>query len=583
MNMDLVDKLKDADVSYDDLQRALSDCILSVSGWRAVFSADGDEESHTEAVRPALLMIAAMAAEAFIRYLGKKSPRVVVGSDARPTGKALTSVIVRTMIALGAEVSFTGVTAAPEIMAYSNDGFDGFFYVSASHNTVGHNGFKCGVSGGVLTGDENEKLKAVFLSIVREPDAAGRIRNLSSSASEEECMRVFSEMENEKKKALRYYESFVMRTASADDSFRIPFGIVVDFNGSARAASIDIPFLEEHGCRVKALNSTPGRIVHAIVPEGENLETARKALETAHSEDPSFMIGYMPDNDGDRGNFVCITEDGSAVIIDAQRVFALVSSIDLMHARLLNPEGRIAIAVNGPTSLLSDDIAKRLGVSVFRSDIGEANVVMLAENVREDGYIVPVCGEGSNGGIITYPARVRDPMNSVMTIAKLWSVPGLYDHLMEALGGEKGQVRVDSLLSAFPEYYMTPAFSRDAVLKIKSHDFDALKLEYEKILLSEIDENMPSGCTFWEIKQYEGSHEETGLGPEHRPCPSSGGYKVQFSGSDSVPAAYLWLSRSRTEPVCRVMVCIKGDNRKEHDRLLSWQRSMVERADRALI
>ena len=174
-------------------------------------------------------------------------------------------------------------------------------------------------------------------------------------------------------------------------------------------------------------------------------------------------------------------------------------------------------------------------------------------------------------------------MNSVMTIAKLWSVPGLYDHLMESLGGEKGQVRVDSLLSAFPEYYMTPAFSRDAVLKIKSHDFDALKLEYEKILLSEIDKNKPSGCTSWEIKQYEGSHEETGLGPEHRPCPSSGGYKVHFTGSDGVPAAYLWLSRSRTEPVCRVMVCIKGDNRKEHDRLLSWQRSMVERADRALI
>ena len=181
MNMDLADQLKDADVSYDDLQRALSDCILSVSGWRAVFSADGDEESHTEAVRPALLMIAAMAAEAFIRYLGKKSPRVVVGSDARPTGKALTSVIVRTMIALGAEVSFTGVTAAPEIMAYSNDGFDGFFYVSASHNPVGHNGFKCGVSDGVLTGDENEKLKAVFLSIVKEPDSVGRIRSLSAS------------------------------------------------------------------------------------------------------------------------------------------------------------------------------------------------------------------------------------------------------------------------------------------------------------------------------------------------------------------------------------------------------------------
>ena len=56
----------------------------------------------------------------------------------------------------------------------------------------------------------------------------------------------------------------------------------------------------------------------------------------------------------------------------------------------------------------------------------------------------------------------------------------------------------------------------------------------------------------------------------------------RVAAEDGSPVAYLWLSRSRTEPVCRVMVDVKDADMAEHDRLLAWQRSMVERADRAL-
>ena len=70
-----------------------------------------------------------------------------------------------------------------------------------------------------------------------------------------------------------------MKTAAVPSSFTLPFGVVIDFNGSARAASIDIPFLRERGAKLWTVNAIPGQIEHAIVPEGENLERARKTLE----------------------------------------------------------------------------------------------------------------------------------------------------------------------------------------------------------------------------------------------------------------------------------------------------------------
>ena len=42
--------------------------------------------------------------------------------------------------------------------------------------------------------------------------------------------------------------------------------------------------------------------------------------------------------------------------------------------------------------------------------------------------------------------------------------------------------------------------------------FDALKDEYERMLTNEVEANMPEGAVSYEVRQYEGSHEEIGLG-----------------------------------------------------------------------
>ncbi len=578
------DPLKGCAATDEDVRITIQKYILSASGWRAVFAKSMDEEDFSGEVSDADLVIASTVARTFIEYLGCPRPRILVGIDARPTGEALCDVVVRTMIALNAEVTHLFFASAPEIMAYSNAGYDGFFYISASHNPVGHNGFKFGSNGGVYNKDIIDKIIPVFKKKIESAGVVRTAMELSCKCDEDIYSETLMKHDDDKLRAFDYYRQFVLRIATAHKLFRIPFGIVAEMNGSARSASIDIPYLNKMGAKVWAVNAQPRQIAHAIVPEGENLELCRKTLEEVHKKDPSYILGYVPDNDGDRGNFVYLEKKtGKAQILNAQKVFALVATIDIAH-QVMAGDKRPAIAVNGPTSSMIDEVAEKFNVRVFRSDVGEANVVTLAQKLRdEEGYQVHICGEGSNGGNITHPAKVRDPMNSIMSIAKLYSIPGLYDFLLSKLGiSHTDEVSLESLIDALPKYTTTPAFSKDAVLKIKSKDFDELKLAYESILEKEVEGYLTDGIASWQVRQMEGIVETVGFGPDFRSRPSTGGYKVVFNDKNGNFVAYIWLSKSRTEPVMRVMADVKGDNEALHDKLLAWQRSMVMRADQMI-
>ena len=235
---------------------------------------------------------------------------------------------------------------------------------------------------------------------------------------------VLEQVDYERSRSLERYETFVLSTAAksteASDHDRFRQGLLQahqkealsvlgELNGSARSASIDKHLLSSLGLKVTLINNRPGEVVHAIVPEGENLELCRTTLEELYAKDRSYRLGYVPDNDGDRGNLVYISEQsGKAHILEAQSVFALVVLAELSQTRLQNPDKLLATVVNGPTSMRIEHIAQAFDAEVFRCEVGESNVVELAALKREQGYLVPVLGEGSNGGNITHPAKVRD-------------------------------------------------------------------------------------------------------------------------------------------------------------------------------
>jgi len=283
--------------------------ILSASGWRGVFAATNNEEDNTEHISPAHRVISAAAAVVFAEYLKKtaKNPVILVGSDTRPTGKAIASVMIPVLLSSGCQVRYAAVTCAPEIMAWARSlgSPAGFIYVSASHNPIGYNGFKFGLTdGGVLAASETAKLTDSFRTFLAQDNCAAKLESLISAAGPDLPEKVRSGMAAAKAQAYKAYFDFCaavawggspdIAAAVKDGLGKKPLGIVCDFNGSSRTISIDSDFFTSFGIKFDSINNKPGEIVHRILPEGESLEPCRDLLERSHNRDASFLLGFVP-------------------------------------------------------------------------------------------------------------------------------------------------------------------------------------------------------------------------------------------------------------------------------------------------
>lgn len=580
-----------------EVRKALEPMILSASGWRKVFAESGNGEDPTPLINAADAILIAYSALVFSDYLKRQNakPTVLVALDARPTGPAIADCAIRMFLSQGIKVRYLFIAAAPEIMAENlrgEHGGDGFYYISASHNPIGFNGIKFGAQGGVFPGSVTGPFASALKAMVEDERQIRKVCELSASVHPSVLIDVFRNIENNKHEALSTYESFVLETAEttteaiATSMTKRPYGIVAEFNGSARADSIDIPFLRNLGIALTTLNARPREVVHAIVPEGDNLLPCKRALEAKHKENPIYMLGYVPDNDGDRGNIVVMDNMlRHAIIPEAQEVFALVVMITLSEMRMKNPKAKLAIAVNGPTSLRIDRIADAFDCSVFRSEVGEANVVQLAGSLRENGYLVKILGEGSNGGNITDPAKVRDPMNTILTLLKLLSDDRIFSYWcrLNKLDVPR-KISIGTALRALPQFVSTGAFSPQGIMHTHL-DAGTLKDHYEGIFLREWKKRKDELKTKWGIEGYhvwqtEGTSCTKGMGREYRHAPYKGGYKICFTDKYEMECAFIWMRPSGTEPLFRVLADSEGEDSARHDYLLAWQREMVEEADK---
>jgi len=309
----------------------------------------------------------------------------------------------------------------------------------------------------------------------------------------------------------------------------------------------------------------------------------------------------MPDCDGDRGNLVVWDDKAKrSRALEAQEVFAFACVAELAHLVWTGElPGKAAIAINDPTSMRIDHIAESFGVSVFRAEVGEANVVSLARKLREEGYLVRILGEGSAGGNITHPSAVRDPIHTVLAIAKLLSIrtiseksgnnkPGLFE-IWCKLSGQIDKYRDDFTLSdiitSLPVFTTTSAYSEDAILRIKSSDQTALKDRYQQIFQREWETkkdelNTRFGITSWEAIAYNGMIEKRNL--KHFKEASRGGLKIIFFNAQAAELAYIWMRCSATEPVFRIMADVyhsRGNDESTERFLLDWQRCMIMESD----
>jgi len=610
-------------VLKEEINAALDKMILSASGWRGIFAISGGEEDTTAEISPAHRVISGAAALVFAEYLGNRECRVgsgegcsrlvLVGCDTRPTGRAIADAMIPVLLSCGCEVRYTGFAAAPEIMIWSRKsgasaGSTGFIYISASHNPIGHNGIKFGLTdGGVLAAEEIAVLIANFRSFFERDGCIEKIEDLISAANSGQILQVYDSTAAAKNEAAKAYYDFcgdvvwggnaAVAAAVRDGLGKQPLGIVCDFNGSARTVSIDRDFFSALGVKFECINAQPGQIVHRIVPEGESLEPCRLLLEEAHKRDASFTLGYVPDCDGDRGNLVIFDDTlKKARALGAQEVFALACVAELSHLvwageLSYDNDGKLfkkaAVAINDPTSMRIDRIAEAFGVSVFRAEVGEANVVSLARKLREQGYIVRILGEGSAGGNITHPSAVRDPIHTVIALVKLLSVrsstgkPGFFE-IWCKFSGQTDKYRekftLADIIASLPQFVSTPAYSQDAILKIKTEDHAILKERYQKIFQREWEERKEQlktqfGFYGWEALAYNGMEEKRGLTSFGEA--GKGGLKISFLDSNGKTTAYIWMRGSATEPVFRIMADVEGADTSVERDLLNWQRRMI--------
>jgi len=614
------------------LDEAFSRMILSASGWRGIFAEDGDEESPAPGISASHRVIAAAAAKVFSDYLralyrGKRvTETVIVGRDTRPTGKAIADAVLRSLLADGRETLYTGVVAAPEIMALARArGSSGFVFISASHNPIGHNGLKFGLGdGGVLPPDESQKLVSAFQTFMTSLTDAKEAEALLTGASAEALAAVYASEKECKEAATAAYADFtsevifgfsdINNKARREEFFSAfrrgieerPIGIAADFNGSARTVSIDREFFGSLGVGFQAINETPGEIAHRIVPEGESLEPCRAFLDELHRENPSFILGYTCDCDGDRGNLVYFDErEKRARILEAQEVFALacvaelsclVRNGELRFDESGNTLTKAAIAVNDPTSIRIERIARAFGVEVFRAEVGEANVVGLARKLREQGFLVRILGEGSSGGTIIHPSSVRDPIDTVGAILKLLATgsgegKGLFEIWCDRSNQReryREEFTLSDIIASLPAFVTTGAATNNAMLRIKTSDHGILKERYQKIFQRDWEEkkkglNEKYGFSGWEAIAYNGTNERRGIGFFSEA--DRGGLKIEFtgksklSGKEEGKTAFIWMRGSGTEPVFRIMADAEAAGAERE--LMEWQRQMVLEADMA--
>jgi phosphoglucomutase len=607
--------------SPQEVEAAAGGLILSASGWRKVF-APGGEESDESGVSSADLVLCGAAALVFAELArsraGSGSPGIVLGIDSRPTGPTMADAMIRVFLGLGLQVRYLFIVAAPEIMAYARAAREageaaGFCYVSASHNPRGHNGIKFGLGGGVLGASESAALIERYRSLLADASAARRVFEAMSAADPREVAAAFASCSRWKRRSVSAYTLFAREVVSgtsdpaeqellfdamAEAAAARPVGVLAELNGSARCLSIDRDFLEGLGVRWRSVNDRARQFAHRIVPEGESLTDAMRELETAAAEESAFVAAYVPDCDGDRGNLVVMAGDGRARPVEAQEVFALACVAEL--AQLVrdgklsydahgNAREKVALVVNDATSMRINAVARAFDVDVYRSETGEANVVGLAAAMREKGYIVRILGEGSNGGNITHPSAVRDPLATLVALLKLLLVrgergrAGLFEIWARRSGARfRPDFGISEVLASLPAFATTSVFEDRAALKVRSADHAALKARYATIFEREWEARKAElqrrlGVVSWEAFATNGQAERR-VGADFA-ASGRGGLRVSLADASGRPLAFVWMRGSGTESVFRVMADAEGGRPEDEEYLLAWHTAMVREAD----
>jgi len=379
-------------------------------------------------------------AQAFGTYVG--AGRVVVGRDTRASGEMIQHAVCCGLLAAGCEVIDVGILPTPTIQVYvGSAGCRGGIAITASHNPPEYNALKLFNRHGLFF---NHYERGELLDLYHQSDF--------QHATNAQIRRIASDMETPKRLHCERVLQFVDVERIRNKRFRVALDGV---NGAGSLLSVE--FLRDRlGCDLRAMSVDPSRpFPREAEPRPDTLGDLSELVRREGCD-----VGFGQDPDGDR----LAIADETGRVIDNDDVLALV--VDGVLRRLPGD-----VVVNLTTSSVIDDVASAHGRRVYRTPVGEANVVESMRAVK-----AAIGGEGSNGGII-FPAvqYCRDSYTGMAFILDRMAAAGepfsviagrlpRYWRIAGRMDFEHG--RLGMLMQSIEEALQAPAVDRSDGLKL---------------------------------------------------------------------------------------------------------------------
>ncbi|RRO24096.1 phosphoglucosamine mutase [Flavobacteriaceae bacterium 14752] len=393
--------------------------IKSISGIRGTIGGKvGDNLTPIDAVK-----FASAYGTWLKSYRNKETYNVVIGRDARPSGKMIQELVINSLQGLGINVVSLELSTTPTVeMAVKLEHADGGIIITASHNPVEWNALKLlNEKGEFLDGKEG---KAILDLVEAEDYDFSKVENLGKRTNHNSYIDLHIE------------EILKLDDVLVEDIKQQKFKVVLDAVNSTGGISI-VPLLEQLNVEVIQLYCEPtGQFPHNPEPLKKHLTELSKTV-IKHNAD----FGIAVDPDVDRLAFM--DENGEMF----GEEYTLVSVADYILSR------RAGNTVsNLSSSRALRDVTEKHGGQYTASAVGEVNVVKTMKDTE-----AVIGGEG-NGGII-YP-DLHYGRDSLVGLALFLS------HLSQK------QMKVSELRKTYPSYFMakekiqlTPQIDVDEILK----------------------------------------------------------------------------------------------------------------------
>lgn len=375
---------------------------------------------------------------------------IVVGRDGRPSGLWIENTLIGALRACGRTVHQLGMVPTPTVqLAVEHSNAAGGIVITASHNPEQWNGLKfVGDNGTFIGPDECDQLWSL---------ADAPVFGLMDSQQAGTVVQVTDAISDHVYRVLQLIHGNAVQSNTGST-------VVVDAVNCSGSRIVPM-LLEKLGYNVVRINCEgTGIFTHPPEPIPENLSQLCQAVLTYNAE-----FGVAVDPDADR--LVLVDHSGKpigeefTITLAAEAVLTMhAEQHAALDATTANPSP--TVTVNYSTTRMVDDVAQAYGAHVYRSPVGEINVVnaMMVNNSiiggeGSGGVIYPACHTGRDAivglGLIT--KLLRDRRCTLQAACDAMSKYVMLKHKVQRSPESDVPTILDRCAKAFPDAVLSTA------------------------------------------------------------------------------------------------------------------------------